>query len=230
MPSQKLSIFAINPIDEATIKWNKIVNNLISNDSPCQQCTINEQTPAYVSGYFVYKFYTKQMIYNIDINRFETQDILQTTILKFDLYIDKCLAFLWGSSRASVVFQTILDTASDHQLTITYKKINFSALLRHLLNYKNISFTHMRIKDVIIEKGILATCSVSLKGLDNSHDLVEKYIDNITHLSILLNMNNQRTALTLYSTGAITIYKNREDLTDDIIDMLISILGGTNNG
>ena len=80
--------------------------------------------------------------------------------------------------------------------------------------------------DIFIDQGILANCIVNLKGQDNSRKLVEKYLDNISQISVLVGKDELAVSITIYSSGSVVVFRDRDELPDDAMNVINAMLGG----
>ena len=84
----------------------------------------------------------------------------------------------------------------------------------------------MKILDIPIEGSITATCSINTSATEIPPAFIEKYIENITQVSFLINddyldedLSNSISA-TLHSSGALVVYKDKDSISDEIIDTI----------
>ena len=84
----------------------------------------------------------------------------------------------------------------------------------------------MRLTGIVIDQGIIANCSVSLKEQDNPQELVKKYLDRISQISVSIGQNEQAVSMTLYSSGAVVVYKDRDEMTDEAMNIISEMFGG----
>lgn len=223
MATQRLSICTVKIKDSIT--WDEVVSNLLSFSSGDIHCEVTEQTDTYIGGCYIAKVMQNQTQYNIETGSFETIPVARTQILRFDIFPFKCLMMLWGKKKVSTLFTTALQQAAINNLIIDYNKLEYKIMLTKLLSNPKVIFTRMNIANVVIEQGVVANCSVNLINQDNAHGLVRKYIGNISQISVQFG-ENIPTSLMLYSSGAIVAYRDRDEIPSDIIDDVITMIGG----
>ena len=224
MSSQKLSVYTIK-IGKG-ITWNAVIKELLIRSNEQERCIISEQSDVYIGGCYLLETIHNQTQYNIDDNRFELVPIKRLNIMKFDVFLANDTLLLWGGKKVASAFLTALDTASKNQLIIDYKDSDFKRMVKYLLNTPEVTFVRMKIVDIVIDQGILANCTVSLKGLDNSRSLVEKYLDNISQMSILVGKDELAVSLTIYASGAVVVYRDRDEMPDETMNIINEMLGG----
>ena len=224
MSSQKLSVYTIKV--SGKISWNEIIADLLSRNTEQERCVIIEQSDSYIGGCYLLETYINQTQYNVDENRFELVPAKRLNIIKFDIFLDNSTLLLWGGKRAASALLTAIEAASNHQTTIEYKDSDFKEMIGYLLKKSEVEFVRMKIMDIFIDQGILANCIVNLKGQDNSRKLVEKYLDNISQISVLVGKDELAVSITIYSSGSVVVFRDRDELPDDAMNVINAMLGG----
>lgn len=224
MASQKLSTYNIRL--RGNLSWNNIIDTVLSSNSKQSYCIINEQGEAYIGGCYIFESIHNQTIYNISENKFETITVPKQNIIKFDIFINNNALFLWGNKKAAALFITILEQASHNTLIIEYNQTDFKTMLKHLLSDNAISFSKMKITDIIIDNGIVANCSVNLSSCENAIELVQKYIESIAQITVSFGKEAQPVSITLYSSGSVVVFKDRDDIDDEVINSINAMIGG----
>ena len=224
MSSQKLAVYSIKIGGDIT--WFSIITNLLARSSRSERCIINEQSNSYIGGYFLLETVHNQMEYNIEDNCFEMIPVKRLGIMKFDVFTSNQTLLLWGGSRVSSAFLTAVERAGEHNITLDYKKSDFKKMVEYLIKNPLVTFVRMRIKDVLIDQGIIANCSVNLKGQENANRLVKKYLNNISQISVLIGSNHSPVSLSIYSSGSVVVYKDRDDIPEEAMSAISEMLGG----
>lgn len=223
MSTQRLSICTVQL--KSSVTWNTVLENLLLDAQDDSRCIITEESDVYVSGCYIVRVMQNQMQYNLETNTFETVAIARTQVLKFDMYPQKELMMLWGSKKAASLFTTALAYASNNSIILDYKKADYKSIVQRMLNNTRVSFTKMNVTNVIIEPGVVANCSINLSNQESVPQLVRKYIDNISTVSIQFDENDP-TSMTLYSSGAVVVYRDRDDIPTDVIEIINIMIGG----
>jgi dephospho-CoA kinase len=222
MATQRLSIYSFIPNEYFDI--DKTVKKLMEKNDPSSYSIINEQGENNVAGCFLAEQLRNEIKYNILENRFETQTVTKLNILKFDINTTSQSLIIWGNKDSAQRFITILAQAADNKVSIDLRTIDFKSLLDRIINNPSITLSRIKLNDIVIDNGVVANCSVNLGNLDNPKAIIAKYKDNITQLSIVLGKNefpdDLAVAITIYSTGSISIFKDRDSISGDIIDMI----------
>ena len=121
MSALKLSVYNLHL--KGGVLWNDVVSAMIEANSDVSHCIINEQSDIYIGGYYIFETLQNHTQYNVDRNCFETVQIKCQNLIKFDLYIEKCVMFLWGSKRVASVFITLLEQSAQANIIIDLKQI-----------------------------------------------------------------------------------------------------------
>lgn len=224
MASSKLSIFNVKL--QENMSWNLIISNVLQMDSADLHCVISEQSQNYIGGYYLISTLQNQKVYNFESNKFETITMKKQHIVKFDIFTFSKKLLLWGSKRCVDMVITTLVQASHNQITIDSNKIEYIQTLNRLLNMNDIKFSRMKITDVLIDDGIVATCSVCLSSLDKPRNMVQKYKSCISQLTVSIEKGVGPVALTLYSSGSVVTSKDRDDIDDETLECINIIMGG----
>lgn len=224
MATQKLSTYHIQLNNGGS--WNDIIEKILLSNTEKSYCNINEQGENYIGGCYIYESLQNQTIYNITENKFETITVPKQNIVKFDMFLLNNTLFLWGNKKAAALFITMLEQASHNSLIIDYNETDFKVMLKRLMKDSTVTFSKMKIVDIVIENGIVANCSVNLINHDNATELVNKYIDSIAQISVLIGKEMQGVSITLYSSGSVVVFKDRDDIDDEVMNSINLMIGG----
>lgn len=224
MATQKLSTYHIQLNNSGS--WNYIIEKILLSNTEKSYCNINEQSESYIGGCYIYESLQNQTIYNITENKFETITVPKQNIVKFDMFLINNTLFLWGNKKAAALFITMLEQASHNSLIIDYNETDFKAMLKRLMKDSTVTFSKMKIVDIVIDNGIVANCSVNLINHDNATDLVNKYIDSIAQISVLIGKEMQGVSITLYSGGSVVVFKDRDDIDNEVMNSINLMIGG----
>lgn len=224
MATQKLSTYTVQLKGNAS--WNIILDTILSLNSEQSYCIVNEQGDSYIGGCYIFESIHNQTVYNIAENKFETITVPKQNIVKFDIFAKNNMLFLWGNKKAAALFITTIEQAAQNTLIIDYNQTDFKIMLNRLINDRSASFSKMIITDIIIDNGIVANCSVNLLNCDNAIELVQKYIESIAQITVTFGKDSQPVSITLYSTGSVVVFKDRDDIDDEVMNSINVMIGG----
>lgn len=223
MSSQKLSVYNLHL--KSGVLWNDVVSAMIEANSDISHCIINEQSDIYIGGYYLFETLQNQTQYNVDRNCFETVQIKRQNLIKFDLYVEKCVMFLWGSKKAASLFITLLEQSAQANIIIDLKQMVFKDMINKLLKNPSAKFMRMKILNVVIDNGIVANCNVNLSQLDQPSDIIKKYLGSISQITLFLGTEGDSVSMIIYSSGSVVIYRNRDEISDEIMNDINNMIG-----
>lgn len=231
MATQRLTFFKFVP--QADFDLNNMLFNLLQLNSSSTHCLIEEQSTNHVKGCYLVEKLKNETQYNINKGEFEIVSVSKLSILKFEIILVSHILIIIGSRNDISQFITVLTESSRNKCIIDNKEIDFKQLLGKLIVKNNIVFNKMRINNVIIDQGLVANCSVNLLDLDNCKDLINKYRDNISQLSLSLGKSSRyeespSVNMTIFSSGSIVLYKDWDDIPNEIIFEILSMIEGDN--
>lgn len=224
MAAQKLSTYFIQLKGDSS--WNNIFDTVLSLNSEQSYCIINEQGDSYIGGCYIFESIHNQTMYNIAENKFETIIVPKQNIVKFDIFVKNNTLFLWGNKKAATLFITTIEQAAHNRLIIDYNQTDFKLMLKRLINDRSVSFSKMKITDIIIDNGIVANCSVNLSNCEKSIELVQKYIESIAQITVTFAKESEPVSITLYSSGSVVVFKDRDEIDDEVMNSINVMIGG----
>jgi len=228
MAAQRITFCKFIP--DKSFSVNETLERLQAKSTAENHYTFSEQGDTFVRGcYYHDQTYTNQR-FNVDSGEIERITLIRqhNVIFEFDTE-DKAL-MLWGNRKIVPRLLTEIDIASDNKISIEEVPINFKSAITKIVRSGNINISRIKITNIPIEKGILATCSVDVGGIESPYIFVTKHVDRITQLTFTVNDDfndeNESSSLsaTLYSTGSFVVHKDRESISDEIIEILKSII------
>jgi len=228
MAAQRITFCRFIP--DKSFNINKTIEYLQAKSTVESHYTFSEQEDTFVKGcYYQDQPYTTQR-FNVDSGEIESITLTHqySVIFEFNT-MDKTL-MLWGNRKIVPRLLTEIDIASNNKVAIEEVSINFNRAITRIVKSGNISISKLKITNVPIEKGILATCSVNVVGIESPYTFVTKYVDRITQLTFTVNNDfkdekeSSSINATLYSTGSFVVHKDRENISDEIIEILKSIV------
>ena len=162
----------------------------------------------------------------LDVTLYNSQET--RAVVKFEIDLPNSTLTIWGNKSIAQKLITALSQACDNQVIIDSYQVDFKRMLGRISKLEDAILSKMKLENVLIDSGIAASCNVSLINLDNARDLVKKYSDNVSQLSIILGdpFGDNSVSLTLFSSGSIVIYKDRDSISDEIISKIQEIAIG----
>lgn len=224
MATQKLSTYTIRLKNSTS--WNMVLDTILSLNSEQSYCIINEQGDCYIGGCYIFESLHNQTIYNLSENKFETVTVPKQNIVKFDIFEQNNMLFLWGNKKAATLFISTIEQAAQNAVIIDYNQADFRTMVSRLMDDNSVCFSKMKITDIIIDDGIVANCSVNLLNRENAIELVRKYIESIAQITVNVGNEFQSVSITLYSSGSVVVFKDRDDIDDEVMSIINVMIGG----
>lgn len=217
MATQRVSFCKFIP--NGSCDLDLIVSRLQENCDDTNRFVFNEQGAQYISGCYLAQQARNEMIYNIEENRFETIITNKLAVAKFEIDLPKSTLIIWGNKSIAQKLITLLSQACNYKVIIESYQGDFKRMLEKISKLEDATFSKMKLENVLIDSGITASCNVSLINLDNAKDLVKKYSENVSQLSLILGdrFGDNSVSLTIFSSGSIVIYKDRDSIPNEII-------------
>lgn len=207
---------------------NLIVSRLLENSDEKSHFVFNEQGIQYLSGCYLVQQTRTEITYNMQENKFETLSSNKLVIVKFDIDISKSVLTIWGNKSVAQRLITLITQVCDNRVIIDIYHVDFKQMLMKISKLENVTFSKMKLENVLIDLGIIASCNVPLQNLNNAKGLIMKYSENVSQLSLTLgkSFENNSVQLTFFSSGSIVIYKDRDSIPDEIITEIQEIAIG----
>ena len=226
------SLFVFECIPQRGFEFKLCLYNLVENENHQNnfRVIIDDEEEDYARGNFLYEFAHRELKYDSEQASIQTVSVLKLMVLRFEIDISKQLLLLWGNKKCCTQFITILGQSSDYHLVVKGKRILFDSFVQRMLNFDNIRLTKVQIRDVIIDNGIRARCSVDMSQLDDSKNFVLKHIKNITRLSMEITDSSSEEgggliSLTVYSSGSVVFFQDPDLIPEKLIASIIEIVG-----
>lgn len=223
MATQKLSFCKFKPLQP--INLEEYAARLLHASNEEEKFVINDCTDIWLDGYYVIECVKNETRYNFLETRVETIPVTVTSVAKFSIDLKNNLMDIWGSKNIALRLMSALSISMHNEVIIESITTDINEAIRLALLESNTTVTRVRIEDIIIDNGIVANCSVNLSGQENYSDLLKKYLKNITQVTLAIydNEPENRIAFTIYSSGAVVIYKDKDDIEDSVFEIMKGI-------
>lgn len=216
MATQKVSYFKFVP--RISCDLNLVASSLLKENSDQNYFVINEQNDSYLAGCYLIHQARNEVRYNLQENKFETVKTSRLAIVRFEIDLCQSILTIWGNKSVAQRLITLLSIACSNQVIIENYQVEFQKIVKRISMLDSITFSKMKLENVMIDSGISASCIVPLLHVDHPKSLVKKYAENISQISLILgnSLSENAVSLSLFSTGSIVIYKDRDDLTEEV--------------
>ena len=85
----------------------------------------------------------------------------------------------------------------------------------------------VKAKEIVIENGLIADCIFDLSFTEKPFYILDKYKKSIDRIRFDLETDNIKVGITLYHSGLISVHKNREFISDEIMTMIHKIINAS---
>lgn len=226
-------IMATQSVSFSTFKFNEeytvydIVEVLNQVNSIDEKFIINDYNDTLIDGLYVISIHSKEMKFNMITNSYENEDIVKNIVTNFIIDIEREIIEIWGNRMNSQRILTKLALEFNNKVIIDNIKMDLSKII---LNLKRCNFKigKVKIEDVLLNDNIIASCMFDLTNHDTPYKVLEEYKSKITQISATVN-EGLGTVLTIaiFSSGSILVYRNREEISEEILNMIKEIcIGG----
>lgn len=138
-----------------------------------------------------------------------------------DKYLD-----VGGKQKNAQHIITAISLAFGNNVSIEPEYFDFIKMVNYLKDRDSIYVNKVTICGLVLEKELLADCTIDLNGKEQPFKIIDRYKDNINRVSFRWKSDNNVVAIVLYRSGAITIHKQRHLITcnelNNIYGMLLS--------
>ncbi len=223
MAFQKLSFFKFKPTKN--INLINYSNELLNWESDGEKFVINECSYDWMDGYYVFEHTKNETRYNFLEAKVEIIPVKTTSVAKFSISLKDKLIDVWGNKNIVLKLLTTLSIILHNEVIIDNISTDIEDAIYNSFLEKDVSITKVKIEDVIIDDGIIANCSVDLSAYDNYKVILKKYLKNIKQLSFSAfdSDSENKVAFTIFSSGSVVIYKNKEDIEESVLEIIKKI-------
>ncbi len=205
---------------------DELVRNLENNVLDETGVIIDECSKDTLAGTYVYSEISKSREYNFEQNKFEVVTQKKYVATEFHLNLRDKYLDVWGKQKNAQHIITAISLAFGNNVSIEPAYFDFIKMVNYLKDRDSIYVNKVTICGLVLEKELLADCTIDLNGKEQPFKIIDRYKDNINRVSFRWKSDNNVVAIVLYRSGAITIHKQRHLITcnelNNIYGMLLS--------
>lgn len=201
-----------------------LVRNLENNFLDETRTIIDEYDDDSLSGTYVYSEISKSREYNFEQNKFEIVTQKKYIAIEFHLNLKDQYLDVWGTPKNAQHILTALSLAFDNNVSIEPACFDFIKMVDYLKDRNNIYVNKVSVRGLVLEKDLLADCTINLDGKEQPFKIIDKYKDNINRVSFRWKCDNNIISIVLYKSGAISIYKQRHLITNSVLNNIYEML------
>lgn len=178
-------------------------------------------------GIFVFSEAIKERVYD-----FDKEDFIEITSQKFNtvdfsINIYNEILEVWGSRKGAQRVIGVLSQLFQNQIIVDQYEISFEKVIGYLKDCNTVSVGKVKAKEIVIENGLIADCIFDLSFAEKPFYILDKYKKSIDRIRFDLETENIKVGITLYHSGLISVHKNREFISDEIMTMIHKIINAS---
>lgn len=181
---------------------------------------ILEESSNYVKCVYCYEAIYSQNTYNPNTDDFEKTDSKRIELIPFIIDLQYQTLDILGNKQRCTRIVEVVGKLSKFKIPITEIQVNpVKILLSCTKTGIPYRVNKVRISDYIFFDNIVGNCVLNLANYEKTENLLNKYQKQITSLSAILILEDTYS-ITFYKSGAISIYKDFEDIDIELIRLL----------
>ena len=216
------SLYFFNFKTDKKYSTDEIVNRLLDSDND-DRFIINDTTDTIVDGYYITYVNTKELIFDEESELLESKVLKKNIIIPFLIDISREILDIWGKRNYISKLLIQLNILFNHEINIDPININLRNVVKRL-DKSTIKIRTIKIDNYLLEKDIIANCIFDLKNHNNPCKVLKKYSENRVYITLsILNDLEDFFTIMIYKSGSVVVYKYREELSQDDIDIIREI-------
>jgi hypothetical protein len=178
-----------------------------------------------IEGVYIFIHYFKENIFDYNKNDFNIVNSSKSVAVQFHIDLSSNTLDIWGGKKNAQKLITALTVMFENKIVLESYEISFEKTMSYLKSIPNISIGTVKVEDVSFDKDIVASCTFNLATHSNPFMVLDKYNHKISKITFVLVENNDNSVqLSIYQSGAIVIYKNRNYLSALTIEKIQNLL------
>lgn len=173
-----------------------------------------------LSGEYVVVQNIEETYYNAAQRTFETRIAPRANVIHFNIFNSQLEIWSNKTNANRLVFtmSNLLNQISINAIEISLKDII------NKLQYQNVKISKVCFEDFLFTEDIVGNFNVDLSSYGDAFSVLKKYQNKIARMTIILPYNDKSIKINLTAKGSVTVYKSRDMLDDDAINLLHDIL------
>ncbi len=215
--------------DLSTDEIIEVLNNLPDME---ERFIINDYDNNYIDGMYVISYIVKESMFNLNIMNYENREVTKNVAINFSIDIRRELMEIWGNKSNAQKFLTKISILFNNKIITDSINIKITDVIERIKKYK-LSIGKVKIDDVILQDSLIASCVFNLTNHERPYDILNKYKEKLTQISVVIKEDdNTFITVSIYSSGSILVYRNKEDISENTLSIIkqICIGGSSNNG
>lgn len=182
---------------------------------------IVEQDYTHIACHYLVETVFRQDTYNYETDEFEKVEYKRIERTLFFIDFDQQTLDIVGSKQQASKIIEFIGRITIYKMPISDAPIN---LIKLIESWKKdgvvFNVTKLKLADYPFFDSIIGNCILNLTGYPKSMDILRTYEKQIINVSLSVLLEEDSCTITFYKSGAISIYKDMEDIDLELIRLL----------
>lgn len=206
--------------DEHTIE--EIIDILTENNtsSDTEKFLVQDYNNNIIDGIFITTYVSKETTFSIENMSFESVEVVRSIGVNFSIDIGNHVIEIWGNKGNSQKLLVRLGLLFNNKVVLDSINITIPDIVKRLKK-SNLTIGKVKIEDVQLQDNLIASCVFDLSNHEKPYEILNKYKDKITQVSVVFKeANSAAITVSIYSSGSIVVYRNKESIPDDTLELI----------
>lgn len=191
---------------------------------------IVEQSQEHIACHYLVESVFRQDTYNYETDQFEKIEYKRVERTLFFIDFEQQTLDIMGNKQQATKVIEFIGKVSSYRLPISDAPIN---LIKLINSWKNggvaFNVTRLKLCDYTFFDNIVGNCVLNLTGYPKAMDVLKSYEKQIVNVSLNVILEDACT-ITFYKSGAVSIYKDIDDIDLPLVRLLKKgVQGGETN-
>ena len=174
----------------------------------------------YISCHFLFEKVYSQSTYNIETEEFDRIEFKRVECIPFFIDLEQSTLDIIGNKQQATRVMEFFGKVTKYRIGIEDVQINLLKLLQNCVQNKILfNISKVKIAEYSFFDNIVGDCSLNLFGYPKALDVVKKYEQQITNVTISISMEDTYS-VAFYKSGAVAIYKDADSIDIQMIRLL----------
>lgn len=174
----------------------------------------------HISCQFLFEKVYSQSTYNIATEEFERIEFKRVECIPFFVDLEQETLDIIGNKHQAARVIEFFGKITKYRVGIEDVQINLLKLLQNCSqNGIPFNISKVKIAEYSFFDNIVGDCSLNLFGYPKALDIVKKYEQQITNVTVSISMEDTYS-VAFYKSGAVAIYKDADSIDIEIIRLL----------
>lgn len=225
MATQSIYFSKFKLLNDCTV--DEIVELLNDSVDTTERFVVNDYSSDYIDGIYIMNNVSKESIFNMDTMSYENVEVIRNIAINFSIDIGRDIIEVWGNKINAQKLLVRLAILFNNRIITDSINIKIPDIVKRLKQYKLI-IGKVKIEDVVLQDNLIASCVFDLTNHEKPYDILNKYKEKLTQVSVILKEENDTSiTVSIYSSGSVLVYRNRENISESILMIIKQIcIGG----